>query len=104
MNDEEGAMASYFVFFRFTERGVKNVRESPARVEAAKKSFRELGATVEAFYALMGAYDTVFIVEAPDDETAARAALATASLGNVRTETVRAFDEDEFKRIVAALP
>jgi len=52
----------------------------------------------------MGRYDTVFIVEAPDDETVAKAVMALASLGNVSTETLRAFTEDEYRKIVAALP
>jgi uncharacterized protein with GYD domain len=52
----------------------------------------------------MGRYDVVVISEAPDDETAAKLALATGIQGNVQSETLRAFSEPEFKRIVAALP
>jgi uncharacterized protein with GYD domain len=97
-------MATYMMLFRFTQQGLQNVKESPARVEAAKKAFQNLGASVKAFYALMGRYDTVFIVEAPDDETIAKAALAIGSMGNVHTETLRAFTEEEFRKIIAALP
>ena len=97
-------MATFVILFRFTEQGTQKIKQSPARVEAAKQIFQKLGAKVKEFYSLMGRYDTVFIAEAPDDETIVKAALAVGSLGNVRTETLRAFTEDEFKKIVAGLP
>jgi uncharacterized protein with GYD domain len=99
-------MATYIVLFGFTQEGIRNIKDSPARVEAAKKSFRALGAEVKEFYAVMGMgqYDTMFIVEAPNDETVVKAALAIGSLGYVHTNTYRAFKEDEFRKIVAALP
>lgn len=62
-----------------------------------------MGAEVKVFYSVMGRYDTVFIVEAPDDETVAKAALKVGSLGNVRTETLRAFTEDEYRNMIAAI-
>jgi len=99
-------MATYIILFGFTEQGTTNIKESPARVEAARKTCQTTGAKVKDFYAVMGMgqYDTVFILEAPDDEAVAKAALAINSLGNVRTETHRAFTEAEYKRIIAALP
>ena len=97
-------MNTYLMLFRFTQEGIRDIKRSPARVEAARQAFRNLGAEVKGFYGLMGRWDTVFIVEAPDDETIARAALSLGSLGNVSTETLRAFTEDEFKKIVAGLP
>jgi len=97
-------MATYIMLFQFTQQGIQNIKESPTRVEAAKKAFRAIGAEVKEFYLVMGRYDTVFVLEAPDDDTAAKAALAIGSLGNVRTETLRAFTEDEYKRIIADLP
>jgi uncharacterized protein with GYD domain len=97
-------MANFIVLFRFTEQGVRKIKDSPARVEKAKELFKSLGAQVKSFYMVMGRYDTVFIVEAPDDETVAKAVMALASLGNVSTETLRAFTEDEYRKIVAALP
>lgn len=97
-------MATYIMLLRFTEQGIKNIKESPARVEAAKQAARDIGAEVKEFYAVIGQYDTVVVVEAPDDETVARMALALGSLGNVRTETLRAFTEDEYRKIIAALP
>lgn len=63
-----------------------------------------MGTEIKAFYLVMGQYDAVVVSEAPDDETAAKLALAIGSLGNIRTETLRAFAEDEFRKIIAALP
>ena len=97
-------MATYIILNRFTPQGIQNIKESPARVDAAKEAFRKLGAEVKQFYIVMGQYDTVIVAEAPDDETIAKAILATGSLGNVSTETLRAFTEDEFRKIVAGLP
>ena len=96
-------MATYLMLFRFTSRGTENIKDSPARVEAAKEAFQAVGAHVEAFYLLMGAYDTAFVVEAPDDETIMKASLSLGAQGSVRTETIRAFTEDEYKRIIADL-
>jgi uncharacterized protein with GYD domain len=98
------AMATYLVLFRYTQKGLESIKESPFRVEKAKGVFKELGANVKEFYALLGAYDTVFIADAPNDETIAKAAMAVASLGNVQTEILRAFNEDEFRKIIAGLP
>jgi len=97
-------MATYIILFRFTQQGIKNIKESPDRVDAAKQTFQAMGAKVKEFYSVMGKYDTVFIVEAPDDETIAKLTLAIGSLGNVRTETLRTFTEDEYRKIIADLP
>ncbi len=97
-------MATYINLLRFTQQGIENIKESPARVETARKTYEQLGAKVKDFYCVMGQYDAVLIAEAPDDETMAKIQLALGSLGNVRSETLRAFTEDEYRRIVAALP
>jgi uncharacterized protein with GYD domain len=97
-------MATYIVLSRYTQQGIEKIKDSPARLDAAKKAFRAMGAEIKEFYLTMGRYDFVVVVEAPDDETVAKLALATGSLGNVRTETLRAFPEDEFRKIIAALP
>ena len=98
-------MPTYIVFFGFTQQGIQNIKDSPARVEAAKKTFNDLGAKVKDFYAVMGMdrYDTMFLVEAPDDETVTQAALTISSLGFVHTDTHRAFTEDEYQKLIARL-
>ena len=97
-------MATYIMLLRFTQQGIQNIKESPARVEAAKKLCQSMGAKMKAFYLVMGQYDAVLVVEASDDETIAKIGLAGGSLGNVRTETLRAFTEHEYRQIIAALP
>ena len=99
-------MPTYVMFFGFTQQGIMDIKDSPARVEAAKKTCQAVGAKVKEFYAVMGMgqYDTMFILEAPDDEAVGKAALAIGSQGNVHSNSFRAFTEDEYKRMIAALP
>jgi len=90
--------------FRFTPHGMENIKQSPARIDTIKKDFQAMGAAVKGFYLVMGHYDTVIVAEAPNDETMAKLMLAIGAKGNVQTETLRAFTEDEYRKIVAALP
>ena len=84
-------MATYIMLVSFTEQEICNIKESPARVEAASQTFQTMGAKVKEFYAVMGQYDTVIVLEASDDATVAKAAFTIDSLGSVRTETLRSF-------------
>jgi uncharacterized protein with GYD domain len=97
-------MATYVMLTHLTDEGMRNVKESPARIEAFKKSARGFGAEVREVYLAIGAYDTVCLISAPDDETMCKVALALGSLGNVRTETMRLFSESEFKKLAGAIP
>jgi uncharacterized protein with GYD domain len=97
-------MPTYISLIRFTQKGIETIKEGPARLDRAKQMFRAAGAELKAFYLVAGQYDAVAISEAPNFEVVARLALATGALGNVRTETMRAFPEDEYRRIIAALP
>ncbi len=98
-------MATYLIQFGFTQKGMENIRESPAWVEAAKDTVRRLGGEVRAFYAILGSeFDTMFIVEAPDEQKVGEMVLAIAVNGFVRTRTHRLFNDDEFRAIVSSLP
>ena len=98
-------MATYLIQFSFTQKGLEQIKESPARVAAAKETIRTMGGEVRVFYAILGSrYDTMFIVDAPDDKKVAEMALAIAMGGNVQTRTHRLFKEDEFKAIISSLP
>lgn len=97
-------MPTYISLIKFTHRGVTNIKEGPARLDAGKDTLKAFGSELKAFYLTMGRYDIVAISEAPDDAAAAKVALAIGSAGNVTTETLRAFTEDEYRDIVAALP
>lgn len=93
-------MNSYLILCRFTEHGIKNIKDSPKRVTKAKELFKSMGVEVDFFYAMMGKYDTVMVVSAKDDQTISTACLSLSSLGNVHTETHRIFSEDEYVQIV----
>ena len=97
-------MPTYITLLQYTQQGAEKIKDSPTRLEAAKQSVRAMGGQLKAFYLVMGQYDAVVISEAPDDETAARFALATAARGYVRTETLRAFTEEEYTKLIASLP
>jgi uncharacterized protein with GYD domain len=95
---------TYITLIRYTQQGMERMKDSPTRLEAAKQSVRAMGGELKAFYLVMGQYDAVVISEAPDDETATRFALATGARGYVRTETLRAYTEEEYRKIIASLP
>ena len=97
-------MATYISLIRYTQKGIENIKESPARLDAVKKAFQAVGAELKEFYLVTGQYDIVIVSEAPDDETVAKLSLAIGSGGAIRTETLRAFTEDEYRKIIAALP
>ncbi|NIM91172.1 MAG: GYD domain-containing protein [Candidatus Aminicenantes bacterium] len=97
-------MVTYITLLRFTQKGIENIKESPARLDAAKQAFQSMGAELKDFYLVTGAYDAVVISEVPDDETVAKLLLSIGKLGNVRTETLRAFTEDEYRKIISAIP
>ena len=97
-------MPTYISLIRFTQKGMETIKEGPKRLDAAKERFRAAGGELKAFYLVTGQYDAVAISELPNDEAVARLALATGSMGNIRTETLRAFTEGEYRKIIAALP
>ncbi len=97
-------MATYITLFRFTQQGIENIKESPSRLERAKEAIRAAGGEMKAFYLTMGQYDGLVISEAPSDEAYSKTILALGSTGNVRTESLRAFTEDECQEIIASLP
>ena len=97
-------MAKYIVLINYTQQGITKVKESPHRAEAARALARECGAEMKDIYLTLGDTDLVAHVEADSDEAMARFALAIGSQGNVRSKTLRAFTEDEFREIVQSLP
>ena len=97
-------MPTFITLGRFTQQGIENIKESPGRVEKAREAFRAMGADLKAFYAVQGQYDFVVISEAPDAATVAKLSLALEAQGNVRTETLTALSEDEYRDVIAGLP
>jgi uncharacterized protein with GYD domain len=97
-------MPTFITLASWTQEGIKNVKDSPARLDAAKKAFKAFGGEMKEFYMVMGQYDMVVIGEAPNAEAVSKIALAIAQSGAVRTETLRAFTEEEYRKVVAELP
>src|SRR5260370_39162945 len=89
---------------RFTEQGRKAIKEPPKRRAAAGKTIAGLGGKLLPTHLTMGRFDIIAIIEAPDDETAAKFALMTGSQRNVSTETLRAFSEAEYDKLIRSLP
>ncbi len=94
-------MAAFISLLNFTEKGIKDFRSSPDRAEAFKAMAKKMGVTVKDIYWTVGAYDIMLIMDASDDETIAALMFSLSSLGNVKTQTLRAFDSTQFKKIIA---
>ncbi len=97
-------MPTYIALINWTQKGIENVKDSPDRADTWKDAVKQSGCEAKSFFMTMGDYDLVTVVEAPDDETYARLTLAVAALGNIRTKTLRAFTEEEYRRIIEGLP
>lgn len=96
-------MATFISLVNFTDQGIRNIKESPARFEAFKAMAEKLGVTVKGAYYTVGNYDLVLVTEGTD-EAATTALLKVGSLGNVRTQTLRGFSVDEMKKIIGNMP
>jgi len=97
-------MPRYVALLTWTEQGLHNVKDTITRAQAARQAFQAGGGQLIDIYWTMGQYDAVTIFEAPDDETASRFLLAVGLQGNIRTVTLRAFNEQEMGRILQGLP
>ena len=97
-------MPTYIHLINWTDQGIKTVKESPNRLDSARAAAAEAGGDLKEVYLCMGAYDLVAISEFPSDEVAATFALTVGSLGNARTTTLKAFPEEDTRKIIAALP
>lgn len=96
-------MATFVSLVNFTDQGIRNIKESPARLEAFKAMGEKMGVTLKGAYYTSGSYDMVLITEG-SDEAAMGALLKVCSLGNVRTQTMRGFSVEEIKKIIGNLP
>jgi uncharacterized protein with GYD domain len=96
-------MPHLVMLLRYTQQGIAKIKESPARLDAAKKAAEKVGGKIHAWYLTMGQYDAVLITEFPNDEAGAKFALSVGALGNVTTETLKAFTETEYRKIIGGL-
>ncbi|MDQ6800813.1 MAG: GYD domain-containing protein [Acidobacteriota bacterium] len=97
-------MPTYISLIQYTQQGIQKIKESPARLDHARKGYEAAGGKIKDFFLVMGEYDLVIISEMPNDEAVARLTLTLGSSGNIRTRTMRAFNESEYRKIVQSLP
>ena len=97
-------MPTYIVLANFTQQGIENIKDSPTRLDAVKQAAQRTGGEIKAFYLTMGRYDMVIVAEATSEEALAKVLLATGAQGSVRTETLGAFTEAEYRKLIAELP
>jgi len=96
-------MPTYISMLHYTQQGISAIKNAPARIDATKDAYRKAGGELKSIYLTLGQYDLVAIAELPNDEAVARLALVLGAQGNVRSETMRAFTETEFRKIVGTL-
>lgn len=97
-------MIRYVTLLNFTDQGIRNVKQTIDRAKAFKAAADKLGATLKDLYWTQGSYDLVATIEVPDEQTGMSLLLALGSLGNIRSQTLRAFTSDEMKPILAKMP
>ena len=96
-------MATFVTLVNLTEQGIKNIKTTPERGEKFKEAAKKAGVTVREMVWTVGKYDVVMILEGPDDETVVKVLAGLASLGNVKTQTMRAFNSAEMKEILSRM-
>jgi len=97
-------MPTFILTLNWTDQGVRAVKDAPKRSQAAKELAKKLGVDVKQVYLTSGEHDLLLIVESSSGDNVAKFALATASLGNVRTRTARAWPEAEITKLISELP
>ena len=97
-------MPTYISMMRLTEKGIKDIKNAPERVDAAVKGMEAVGGKLLGFYMVMGEYDYISISEGPSDEVAMTFLLGLGAAGNVRTTTLKAFTLEEMKAMIANMP
>ena len=97
-------MPTFILTLNWTDQGIRAVKDAPKRSQAAKELAKKLGVEVKQVYLTSGEHDLLIIVESSSGDNVAKFALATASLGNVRTRTARAWSEAELTKLISELP
>src|SRR5690349_24910263 len=97
-------MATYISLVKFTDKGMQAAKQTTERVAEWSAKVQSKGVSIKQMYWTLGHYDQVCIFEAPDDETAASVLLAADMLGNIRSQTMRAFTAPEMQKILSKVP
>ena len=96
-------MSTYILLINWTDQGIRQVKDSAGRLDAAKRALKDEGGEFKQVFLTMGKHDLVAVCEAPDDAVAARFTMQLGMLGNVRTQTLKAFPEPAYRAMVASL-
>jgi uncharacterized protein with GYD domain len=96
-------MATFISTIKFTEQGIQNIKDTCARANAFRSAAKKMGVKVQDVYWTLGPFDGLLVFDAPDEETATAAMLRLGSLGNVQTQTARAYKAAEMEGILAKL-
>ncbi|HVN32507.1 MAG TPA: GYD domain-containing protein [Thermoanaerobaculaceae bacterium] len=104
VTERGNAMATYVSLVRFTDQGIRNVKETTKRAKAFKEMAQKAGVKVREFYWTQGRFDIVTIMEASEEDAVAALFLGVGALGNVRTEMLRAHNVEEMEKILARIP
>ena len=97
-------MATYISLVQFTDKGIRAAKETTERIAEWADKVQSKGVSIKQMYWTLGQYDQVCVFDAPDDETAASVLLAADMLGNIRTQTLRAFTDSEMEKILSKVP
>jgi uncharacterized protein with GYD domain len=96
-------MARYLSLLTWTDQGLRNAKDTLNRASTARQAFTSKGAKIIDIYWLLGQYDLVVIFEAPDDETATRLLMTLGMQGNIRSATMRAFNDKEMEGVMSGI-
>jgi uncharacterized protein with GYD domain len=97
-------MPTYMMSLNWTDQGIRAIKDSPKRADAARELGKKVGVEIKHLYLTSGETDLVVFVDAPSDDNVAKFALAVGSHGNVRTRTARAWSADEYRKLISELP
>jgi uncharacterized protein with GYD domain len=97
-------MPTFMMLLNWTDQGIRSIKDSPKRSQAARDLAKKVGVEIKHLYLTSGDSDLVIFVDAPSGDNVAKFALAVSSLGNVRTRTARAWSAEEYQKIVSELP
>jgi uncharacterized protein with GYD domain len=96
-------MAMYIVLLNFTDQGIRHIKDTTKRADATREMAKKFGVTAKEFYWTLGSYDVVELFDAPDDASMAAFLASLGALGNIRTQTLRAFSQADMNGILAKL-
>ena len=96
-------MADYVILGNFTDQGIRGIKDTAKRAKGFRNMAKGMGVTIKDIFWTLGRYDVVLTMEAPDDEVVTALMMKIGSLGNLRSETLRAFGETEIDSLISRL-